>query len=170
MQNHAELRDIESDETDPVITILHQAKQLACQYYQLTGKPLGVTGEIAEFEAARLLGLTLHVARTAGYDATEIRDGQPYKIQIKGRCITNTNARHAGRMGSINLNQEFDSVMLVLLDHEFNAFAIYEATRGLCEELIHAEGSVARNVRGSLAINQFKSRGTLRWTREEPRK
>jgi len=109
----------------------------------------------------------LHPARTAGYDATELRDGIPYKIQIKGRCITKQNTRSAGRLGAINLKQEFDGVMLVLLDHEFNAFAIYEAPRSLCEEMIMAEGSVARNVRGALAISQFKSRGTLRWSRPQ---
>lgn len=165
MQEPTAQSEIANEEHDPVMALLHQAKLLARQYYELTTKPLGVTGEIAEYEAARLLGLTLHPARTAGYDATEMRDRTPYKIQIKGRCITKKNARHAGRLGSINLKQEFDGVMLVLLDNEFNAFAIYEAPRSLCEEMILAEGSVARNVRGSLAISQFKSRGTLRWSR-----
>lgn len=165
MQHLTLQSEIDNREPDPLMALLHQAKVLARQYYELTAKPLGVTGEIAEYEAARILGLTLLPARTAGYDATEIRDGKSFKIQIKGRCITKQNTRSAGRLGSINLKQEFDGVMLVLLDHDFNAFAIYEAHRSLCEELIMAEGSVARNVRGSLAISQFKSRGTLRWLR-----
>ncbi|HHK0379434.1 TPA: hypothetical protein ACQQJB_003608 [Pseudomonas aeruginosa] len=167
MLDSAAQSDIRDEEPNQVMALLHQAKLLARQYYELTGKPLGVTGEIAEYEAARILGLTLHPARTAGYDATEVRDGKPYKIQIKGRCITKQNTRIAGRLGSINLKQEFDGVMLVLLDHEFNAFAIYEAPRSLCEEMIMAEGSVARNERGALAISQFKSRGTLRWSRPQ---
>ena len=37
--------------------LLAQAKDLAVHYYHLTGKPLGVTGEVAEFEAAQKLGL-----------------------------------------------------------------------------------------------------------------
>jgi hypothetical protein len=32
--------------------LLHEVKSLAREYYELTGKPLGVTGEIAEYEAA----------------------------------------------------------------------------------------------------------------------
>jgi len=37
--------------------ILAAVKPLAAEYYRLTGKPLGVTGEIAEYLAAELLGL-----------------------------------------------------------------------------------------------------------------
>jgi hypothetical protein len=32
--------------------VLAAMKSLAAEYYQLTGKPLGVTGEVAEFVAA----------------------------------------------------------------------------------------------------------------------
>jgi len=32
--------------------ILADVRALAVEYYELTGKPLGVTGEIAEFEAS----------------------------------------------------------------------------------------------------------------------
>ena len=38
------------------------AKQLARRYHELTGKPLGVTGEVAEYEAHRLLGVELATA------------------------------------------------------------------------------------------------------------
>lgn len=71
--------------TDRVLELLAQAKQLAREYRALTGKPLGVTGEVAEFEAARLLGLELTPARHAGYDAIRPADG--CRLQIKGRCV-----------------------------------------------------------------------------------
>lgn len=45
--------------TDDIMQTLAEAKRLARRYRTLTGKPLGVTGEVAEFEAARLLGLEL---------------------------------------------------------------------------------------------------------------
>lgn len=60
--------------------ILAQVRPLAVEYYKLTGKPLGVTGEVAEVIAADLLGLTLVPARTMGYDA--LRGSE--RIQIKG--------------------------------------------------------------------------------------
>lgn len=40
-----------------VMQILADAKRLAQDYHELTGRPLGVTGEVAEYEAVRLLGL-----------------------------------------------------------------------------------------------------------------
>jgi hypothetical protein len=49
--------------------ILTAVKSLASEYYQLTKKPLGVTGEIAEFIVAEKLGLELVAAREPGYDA-----------------------------------------------------------------------------------------------------
>jgi hypothetical protein len=44
--------------------ILAEAKRLAVEYYRLTGKPLGVTGEVAEYVAAGTLGLKLAPQRT----------------------------------------------------------------------------------------------------------
>lgn len=43
--------------------LLQQAKSLAQRYHRLTGKPLGITGEVAEFEASRILGVKLAPAR-----------------------------------------------------------------------------------------------------------
>src|SRR5271166_5200400 len=51
-----------------VRNILAKVKPLAAEYYRLTGKPLGVTGEVAEYVAAQLLGLQLAPPRTKGYD------------------------------------------------------------------------------------------------------
>ena len=70
-----------------VLEILAEAKKLAREFRALTGKPLGVTGEVAEYEAARILGVNLQPARQAGYDATETIDGQVRRLQIKGRCV-----------------------------------------------------------------------------------
>lgn len=147
-----------------VLILLSQAKVLARRYKELTGKPLGITGEVAEYEAARVLGLELHLARQAGYDATEIRDGTPRRIQVKGRQVTPGN-RKAGQLGSIDLRQEFDSVLLVLLDDDFNAYEMHEAARDEVETALARPGSKARNERGSLAIAQFKSISVVRWRR-----
>lgn len=86
------------DERAQISELVEQAKQLAVRYRQLTGKPLGITGEIAECEAAAILGMDLHAARTAGYDATETRDGIAVRVQIKGRVIANPK-RITGRVG-----------------------------------------------------------------------
>jgi len=70
-----------------VMEVLSKAKRLAQQYRQLTGKPLGITGEVAEYEAARILGVKLTPARNTGFDATERKNGSTRKLQIKSRCL-----------------------------------------------------------------------------------
>src|SRR5207249_1714522 len=111
---------------EKVMAILAQAKKLAQEYRTLTGKPLGVTGEVAEYEAARLLGVELTPARNAGYDAIRRSDGR--RFQIKGRCML-PGCKPGQRLGSIDIRKEFDAVLLVLLDENLDATEIYEADR-----------------------------------------
>ena len=150
--------------TDPVLEILAEAKKLALKYRALTGKPLGVTGEVAEYEAARILGVTLTPARQAGYDATETRDGKAFHLQIKGRCVLK-GSKLGQRMGSIDIKKEFDAVLLVLLDGNFDATVIYEAPREAVIAALTKSGSKSRNERGTLGISKFKSIGHVRWQR-----
>lgn len=74
---------------DEIAEILSDAKSLAKRYKKLTGKPLGITSEIAEFSAADILGLELAEARQEGYDAIRKDKGKEIRVQIKGRCIPN---------------------------------------------------------------------------------
>lgn len=148
-----------------IFEVLRDAKVLARRYYRLTGKPLGITAEVAEYEAATKLGLDLHCARKAGYDATEIRNGGPVHIQIKGRCVV-TPAKISGRLGSIDLAKPFDTALLVLLGSDFNAFAMYEASRDAVVTALTKPGSRVRNERGSLGIRQFMAISSQRWLRQ----
>jgi hypothetical protein len=150
--------------TDTVLAILAEAKALAQRYRALTGKPLGITGEVAEYEAARLLGVALTPARQAGYDATETRDGGKFHLQIKGRCILD-GSKPGQRMGSIDMGKEFDAVLLVMLDERYEATAIFEASRDAVIAALSSPGSKARNERGQLAVSKFKAIGRVRWRR-----
>ena len=147
---------------DRILTILREAKALAQEYRRLTGKPLGITGEIAEYEAAHILHLELTAARQAGYDAIEIRDGVQRRLQIKGRCLL-PNCKPSQRLGSIDIKKEWDAVLMVLLDENFDARAIYEAERPAIVAALTTPGSKARNERGALSVTRFKTIGTLRW-------
>lgn len=149
---------------NPIFEVLAEAKKLAQRYRALTGKPLGITGEVAEYEAARILGVELMPARQAGYDAIEMRDGQTFRLQIKGRCVME-DGKTGQRMGSIDIKKEFDAVLLVLLDGDFEAAVIYEAPREAVIAALSAPGSKSRNERGSLGISKFLSIGTVRWKR-----
>lgn len=146
----------------PISKILAEVKVLAVEYYARTRKPLGVTGEIAEFEAARLLGLTLEHARSPGYDAVRVEDGHRQTIQIKGRWKPEGKAW--GRVPSINTEKPFDVVLLVLMRGESYAVEeIWEADRAQVIARLDAPGSRARNERRSMGVAQFKAIARRVW-------
>ncbi len=149
---------------DPILAVLAEAKRLGQEYRRLTGKPLGITGEVAEYEAARILGVRLTPARHAGYDATEEINGTLRRLQIKGRCVLEE-SKPSQRLGSIRIEKEWDAVLMVLLDANFDAVEMYEAERPQVVEVLTAPGSRARNERGAMAVSKFKSIARLRWRR-----
>ena len=100
--------------------IIANIKPLAAEYYRLTGKPLGVTGEIAEHLAAELLGLELAPARTSGYDAIRHEPSGPVRVQIKGRAF-GKDASRSQRLGTIKADAPCDVVMVVLLDSTYSS-------------------------------------------------
>lgn len=138
------------------------AKAAAIRYRELTGKPLGITGEVGEVLAARLLGLELSEARQAGYDAVG-SDGR--RVQIKSRCIL-PNAKPSQRVGSIRLDREWDTVALILMDQNFEPLAIYEASRKIVKHELQRPGSKSRNERWALGVSKFKAIGQLMWSGE----
>ncbi|SPE44291.1 conserved hypothetical protein [Candidatus Sulfotelmatobacter sp. SbA7] len=120
--------------------ILATVKPLGAEYYRLTGKPLGVTGEVAEYVAAETLGLTLVPARTVGYDALRGEE----RIQIKGRAY-GANAKPGQRMSRIKLDAPCDTVLLVLLDNAtLEAHEMWEAPYASVCECLARPGSKAR--------------------------
>ena len=145
-----------------VVEILGAAKLLAQRYRVLTGKPLCIAGEVAEFEVARLLGVDLVEGPQAGFDAPRIENGVIHRLQIKGRCLP-PGASKSQRLGSIDTSKEFDGVLLVLMDEHLNATAIYEAGRAPVIAGIEKPGSKARNERGALAVANFIAIGRKVW-------
>lgn len=143
--------------------IISAAKTAAIAYYELTGKPLGITGEIAECEAARLLDLELAEARSPGYDAID-KSGK--LIQIKARRVAKDRRNKSQRVGAIRLDHKWDSVMLVLMDEQYDVFAIYEADRDAIKLELKRPGSVARNERGALPVSTIKRVGMQVWPKE----
>ena len=149
-----------------ILEILADAKKLAQEYRALTGKPLGITGEVAEYEAARILDLELTPARQAGYDAVETIGSVKRRLQIKGRCLA-ANCKSGQRLGKIDTKKQWDAVLMVLLDENFDAFEIFEAVREKVLAALMAPGSKARNERGALSVEKFRSIGRPRWRRAE---
>ena len=149
-------------EEDELLHLLGEAKLLAKRYRQLTGRPLGLTGEIAEYEAVRLLKLSVAPVRQPGYDAIRATPHGIQRIQIKGRCIL-PESKPSQRLGGIKLHDEWDVALMVLLDGDFEATAMYEAERDAVEKALLEPGSIARNQRGALAVSKFKAIGRKVW-------
>ena len=142
-------------------SVLKAAKRAAVAYYRLTGKPLGITGEMGEYFAAKHLGLKLADARTPGFDAYE-KDGR--LIQIKSRSFPRKKLS-GQRIGTIRLDRGWNSVVLVLMDELFEPFAIYEADRKSIKEALVKPGSKARNERGALSVTKFISIAAEVWSK-----
>lgn len=143
--------------------ILTQVGPLAAEYYRLTGKPLGVTGELAEYVAAEVLGLTLVSARTPGHDAIRITSKGIERIQIKARAYGD-DAKPGQRLGIIKRGSACEFVLLVLLDSgTLEPREMWEASITAVEEQLGVPGSKAR-MRGALGVREFKRVARQVWT------
>jgi len=144
--------------------LIAQARILAAEYRNAMGKPLpGISNEIAEHDAIRLMQLQPKPEGAVGYDAID-PSRNDMRIQIKSRVVfdeTKTNQR----LGQLNVNQDWDSVMLVVMDNQYMPTEIYEAHRDDLEEHMY-ESSSSRAKRGALSIAKFKKISHLVWTPE----
>lgn len=161
---------MEPGEIDPARLgrLIQDAKRIAKEYRDLTCRPLGIVGEVGEYEVCRLLGLKIAQVREAGFDATGERAGTGCRYQIKARCIL-PGSKPGQRLGRIDLKKECDAVLLVLLDQDLEPTEIFEAPWESVRVAITAPGSKARNERGALGLSKFKSIGELVWSRSRPR-
>ena len=145
--------------------LIEQARQLATDFKRMTGKPLpGVSNEIAEHDACKLLGLELCDDRSQGFDAKRVTARGPKRVQIKARTIFNDNYR-GQRLGQLKLDKEWDSVVLVLMNENYQAFDIFEATRDDIFDNLNESSS--RMKRGAMSVARFRNIATLVWTKED---
>lgn len=145
--------------------LISQARLLAAEYRRTMGKPLpGISNEIADHDAKRLLQLMPKPDGDSGYDAIDPARGNK-RIQIKSRTIFDE-AKTGQRIGQLKMEQDWDSVLLVLMDEEYEPYEIYEAERDELEEFI-AKSSSNRAKRGAMSVARFKVVGRLAWTKED---
>jgi hypothetical protein len=141
--------------------ILATVKPLAAEYYKLTGKPLGVTGEVGEMEVADLFGMKLASAREVGIDAWRGEES----VQIKTRA-KDPKFKSLGRMSRISVEKPCDTVMLVMLDIEkLNVTEVWEAPFSEVAEELGRPGSKART-RGQLSVSKFKTLAQRTWRKD----
>jgi hypothetical protein len=148
--------------------LIGEARRLASDYRRTTGKPLaGVSAEIAEYDAARLLNLELTKPGTeSGYDAVGCGLHAGKRYLIKGRTIFD-DAKKGQRIGQIKVEQPWDGVVLVLMDENHESYEIYVANRAALTPELELAGESRRAKRGPLSVAKFKIISRLIWTREE---
>ncbi|MEK6748168.1 MAG: hypothetical protein AABY83_03055 [Pseudomonadota bacterium] len=144
--------------------LISEARRLAVEFRAATGKPLGISNEIAEFDAARLLDLELCKERNGGFDAIGKKTPRVGKrIQIKARAIFDEN-KSGQRIGQLKLDKEWDSVMLVIMDEKYLPVEIYEAPRSAVMQALSERPENNRNKRGMMSVARFKNIAHLVWT------
>jgi hypothetical protein len=145
-----------SKELQRIKEILASVKPLAAEYYRLTGKPLGVTGEVAEYIVAQELKLTLVPPRTSGHDAIRKTPKDEERIQIKGRALDSA-SKKSQRIGSIKADAACDKVIVVLLENRtLEPVGMWEANYEDVITHLEKPGSRARNDRGSMSVSASK--------------
>ena len=89
-------------------------------------------------------------------------NGRTVQVQIKGRRIIDGPGSNQ-RVSKIDLAKPFDTVVLVLMNKDYDAVEIWEAPRDSVEARLTAPGSKARNERGAMSVSQFKSIAERVW-------
>ena len=87
-------------------------------------------------------------------------------MQIKGRTIFDE-GKSGQRVGQLKLEQDWDSVVLVLLDEGYEPFEIYEASREAILDAMEEAGTSSRKKRGAMSVARFRNIADLVWTRED---
>lgn len=145
--------------------LIAQARLLAAEYRRTMGKPLpGISNEIAEHDAVKLLGLiAVDEGAEGGFDAIDPNRGDK-RIQIKSRTIFDE-SKSGQRIGQMKLDKAWDSVLLVLMDEEYEPYEMYEAER---EDVLDCIGksSSSRAKRGAMSVARFKIISRLAWSKE----
>ncbi len=120
-----------------------------------------MTGEVAEYVAAEILGLKLVPARTGGYDALRGKE----RIQIKGRAY-GEKASKSQPISKIKQGAPYDTMLLVLLDNAtLEAREMLEAPYTPVCEYLAKPGSKAREP-GALGVPAFRKISRCIWKSE----
>ncbi|NCS87600.1 MAG: hypothetical protein AUK34_04915 [Ignavibacteria bacterium CG2_30_36_16] len=132
--------------------ILNEVKRLAKEYKLITGRVMGVTGEIAENETSKILGLELVQVRNPGYDSIKKDNEKIIKYEIKGRI--KSNKYRSQRTSKININEEWDKLLLTIMNDDYEVLDIYEADKKEIVKALQKTGSKARSEKFTLSLGE----------------
>ncbi|MFV2056744.1 MAG: hypothetical protein ACC707_09770 [Thiohalomonadales bacterium] len=142
--------------------LMAEARKLAANYRKMTGKALGISSEIALHDVIRLMNLVAVPVQQGGFDAIGKGAIEGKRIQIKGRTVS-PDSKQNQRIGQIKMDQEWDSVMLVVMNEDYEALEIYEAERESIMEAVGKSNAKRKN-RGALTVTRFKHIAKAVWS------
>jgi hypothetical protein len=146
--------------------LIAQARILAAEYRETMGRPLpGISNEIAEHDAMRLMQLQPAPKDAVGYNAIDPARND-LRIQIKSRAVLDESKSNP-RLGQLNINQDWDSVVLVIMNDKYMPVEIFEAYRDELEEAVYEAKANSRAKRGAMTIGRFKKLARLAWSEEK---
>lgn len=147
--------------------LITEARKIAVDYRKATGKALpGVSAEVSMHDAARLLDLELVKENGLGYDAIGRGTRAGLKYQIKSRVIFDEQ-KSGHRLGQLRTEQNWDRIVMVLMDEDLETYEIYEVSREMILDELEKMTDSKRSKRGAMSVARFKMIGHLAWTREE---
>lgn len=136
--------------------LMDETRRLAAEYRRSTGSTLPVSAELAKFDAIRLLQLHSLDEPERGVDALRDTEQGLERVQIKGRVIFDP-SKSGQRVGQLNLDADWDVVLLVLMDEEYRCTDIFSVTKQVLLTALTEQKDGKVNVRGALSVKKFQA-------------
>ncbi|MEH6358381.1 MAG: hypothetical protein V7745_05295 [Pseudomonadales bacterium] len=142
--------------------LMDETRRLAAEYRRSTGSTLPVSAELAKFDAIHLLGLRALDEPMSGVDALRDTEQGVERVQIKGRVIFD--AKKTGqRVGQLNLDADWDEVVLVMMNEDYQCTAIFSVTKTQLLVVLDEQQEGKNNARGALSVKKFQAIAEQVW-------
>lgn len=142
--------------------LMDETRRLASEYRKSTGSTLPVSAELAKYDAIKLLKLSPLDSQERAVDALWATPEGNKKVQVKGRVIFEP-TKSGYRVGQFNLDADWDIIVLVLMNQDYETYRIYRLDRERLLEVIAGVEGGKKNVRGAMSVKKFAAVSQLCW-------
>lgn len=139
--------------------LMEETRRLARAFKHNTEKALPISNELGRFDAQKILQLQNPQQPEKGVDFIGTGELAGQKIQVKSRVVFNP-GKSGLRVGKINEEGEWDTLLLIMYDDDYNPDEIFVAQK---HALLTALKDKKPNKRGALSVAQFKVLGECIW-------
>lgn len=139
--------------------LMEETRRLARAFKHNTEKALPISNELGRFDAQKILQLQNPQQPEKGVDFIGTGELAGQKIQVKSRVVFNP-GKSGLRVGKINEEGEWDTLLLIMYDDDYNPDEIFVAQK---HALLTALKDKKPNKRGALSVAHFKVLGECIW-------